>query len=104
MKRPSWSEEYRCGCISAEVPRQADLTGYCGKHGDSRRQLFHLPATDEAKAEGQCPTCGAPAVCISRELLGDQELAAKHYLSDAAARIRKVEWHHVNWQAEGGIE
>lgn len=35
-----WFEEYGCGCMSNVVRRKADLLGYCGKHGDSRRNLY----------------------------------------------------------------
>jgi len=39
-KLAGWWEEYRCGCVSKTVKRKKDLLGYCGKHGDSRRQVF----------------------------------------------------------------
>lgn len=36
-----WSEEYeKCGCVSPTVDRKVDLTGYCPKHGNSRRNLY----------------------------------------------------------------
>ena len=39
-KLAGWWEEYRCGCVSKTVRRKKDLLGYCGQHGDSRRQVF----------------------------------------------------------------
>ena len=34
-----WWEEYRCGCVSKTVRLKRDLVGYCGKHGNSARQV-----------------------------------------------------------------
>lgn len=39
-KVKGWWEEYRCGCVSETVARKKDLLGYCGKHGENRRQVF----------------------------------------------------------------
>lgn len=47
----AWWEEYRCGCVSEEVTRKADMLGYCRYHGEDRSQVFHLPESAEAREE-----------------------------------------------------
>jgi hypothetical protein len=47
-KVKGWWEEYRCGCVSETTARKKDLLGYCGKHGESRRQVF--PELETMKA------------------------------------------------------
>lgn len=40
MSRAAWFEEYACGCMSVAVARKRDLVGYCGRHGDGRRNVY----------------------------------------------------------------
>ena len=47
-KVKGWWEEYRCGCVSETAVRKKDLVGYCGKHGENRRQVF--PELEKVKA------------------------------------------------------
>jgi hypothetical protein len=54
-KSIGWWEDYNCGCVSKTVIRKKDLLGYCGKHGDSRRQIFPdlvMPNTEVSKCPG----------------------------------------------------
>ena len=62
MKRIGWFEEYRCGCVSETAMTRKDLLGYCGKHGDDRRQIFPVFANSELKkpptSSVYCCVCG----------------------------------------------
>jgi hypothetical protein len=40
-KCKGWYEHYKCGCVSAVVKYKRQLLGYCPKHGQSRRRLYH---------------------------------------------------------------
>lgn len=35
-----WVETYNCGC-EMEASRKKDLLGYCGIHGEDRKEIFH---------------------------------------------------------------
>jgi len=37
-----WLEEDRCGC-SFVAKTKGELIGYCGKHGENRRNIYRLP-------------------------------------------------------------
>lgn len=50
-KRIGWFEEYRCGCVSETATTKKDLLGYCGKHGDDRRQIFPVFAKSKTKEQ-----------------------------------------------------
>jgi hypothetical protein len=48
-----WFEEYSCGCVSPVVDLKRDLTGYCPRHGNSRRGLFKNDIQVERKVESR---------------------------------------------------
>lgn len=41
----AYFEDYKCGCVSGYVERKKDLRGYCGQHGQSRRQVWPVTMT-----------------------------------------------------------
>lgn len=51
-KAALYIEGYRCGCSMGPLPRR-ELLGYCGKHGENRRELYKIPPayTQEANPE-----------------------------------------------------
>ena len=43
----SYFEDYKCGCVSCIVKSKRELLGYCGVHGDDRREVWPVPPESE---------------------------------------------------------